>query len=98
MTFSLASLIQFYKGTWNNELLPVKDTPELVEAFKNAWQLGALDSVVANVLANVEFWGEDLTKINGLSEALVLALDEINSNGVEAGYKNFEKTFELQKL
>ena len=98
LTFSLASLIQFYKGTWNNEALPVKDSPEIVEAFKNAWQLGTLDSVVNSILANKEFWGEDLTKINGLSEALVLALDEINCNGVEAGFKSFEKTFELQKL
>ncbi len=75
LTFSLACLIQFYKGTWNNETLPVKDTPELVEAFQNAWQLGALDAVVAKVLANTDFWGEDLTKINGLSEAIVVSFD-----------------------
>lgn len=93
LTFSLASLIQFYKGTWNNEVLPVKDTPELVEAFKNAWQSGDLNSVVAKVLANVEFWGEDLTKINGLSEALVVALTEIEANGIEKGYANFSKQY-----
>lgn len=92
LTFSLACLIQFYKGTWNNEVLPVKDTPELVEAFKNAWQLGTLDSVVSTVLANTEFWGEDLTKINGLSEALVMALTEIEANGIENGFANFTKT------
>ncbi|TDE01275.1 tagaturonate reductase [Flavobacterium hiemivividum] len=92
LTFSLACLIQFYKGTWNNEALPVKDTPELVEAFKNAWQLGTLDLVVASVLSNTEFWGEDLTKINGLSEAIVLALTEIEANGIEKGFDNFTKT------
>jgi tagaturonate reductase len=92
LTFSLACLIQFYKGTWNNEVLPVKDTPELVEAFKNAWQLGTLDSVVTAVLSNTEFWGEDLTKIKGLSEALVTALNEIEANGVEKGFANFTKT------
>lgn len=92
LTFSLACLIQFYKGTWNNEVLPVKDTPELVEAFKNAWQLETLDSVVSTVLGNTEFWGEDLTKINGLSEALVLALTEIEANGIENGFANFTKT------
>ena len=93
LTFSLASLIQFYKGTWNNEALPVKDTPEFVEAFKNAWQLGALDSVVAKVLGNTDFWGEDLTKISGLSEALVVALTEIETNGIEKGYANFSKKY-----
>ncbi|HQK41165.1 MAG TPA: tagaturonate reductase, partial [Flavobacterium alvei] len=93
LTFSLACLIQFYKGTWNNEALPVKDTPELVEAFKKAWELGSLDSVVASVLANTEFWGEDLTKIEGLSEALVVALTEIEANGIENGFANFSAKY-----
>jgi tagaturonate reductase len=91
LTFSLASLIQFYKGTWNNEALPVKDSPEIVEAFKNAWQLGTLDLVVAKILANTEFWGEDLTNIKGLSAAIVLALNEIEANGIEQGFANFSK-------
>ena len=93
LTFSLACLIQFYKGTWNNEALPVKDTPEIMEAFKVAWQLETLDLVVAKVLANTEFWGEDLTKIEGLSEAVVFALNEIEANGIENGFTNFEKTY-----
>ena len=93
LTFSLASLIQFYKGTWNNEALPVKDSPEIVEAFKNAWQLKATDLVVAKILANTEFWGEDLTQVKGLSEALVLALNEIEENGIEKGFANFSKHY-----
>ncbi|PJJ08811.1 tagaturonate reductase [Flavobacterium sp. 1] len=93
LTFSLACLIQFYKGTWNNEALPVKDTPELVEAFKNAWQLGSLDLIVNTILANTEFWGEDLTKINGLSEAIIVALNEIEANGIEKGFNNFSSQF-----
>ena len=43
LTFSLACLIQFYKGTWNNELLPVKDSPEIIEAFKKFWELASID-------------------------------------------------------
>ena len=93
LTFSLACLIQFYKGTWNNEVLPVKDSPEIVEAFKNAWQLGSLDLVATKILSNDEFWGEDLTKIIGLSEALVLALNEIEANGIEKGFANFSQQY-----
>jgi tagaturonate reductase len=93
LTFSLASLIQFYKGTWNNEALPVKDSPEIVEAFKNAWQLKATDLVVAKILVNTEFWGEDLTQVKGLSQALVLALNEIEENGIEKGFANFSKHY-----
>jgi tagaturonate reductase len=93
LTFSLACLIQFYKGTWNNEALPVKDSPEIIEAFKEAWQLGTSDLVVAKILANTEFWGEDLTKIEGLSEAVVFVLNEIEANGIEKGFINFEKSY-----
>ena len=91
LTFSLACLIQFYKGTWNNEVLPVKDTPELVEAFKKAWELGNIESVVAVVLANTDFWDEDLNKVEGLSQALVHALNEIEANGIQQGFVNFSK-------
>jgi tagaturonate reductase len=91
LTFSLACLIQFYKGTWNNEVLPVKDSPEIVEAFKNAWQLVSLDLVATKILSNDEFWGEDLTKINGLTEAIVSALKEIEANGIENGFANYSK-------
>lgn len=91
LTFSLACLIQFYKGTWNNEALPVKDTPELVEAFKKAWELGNIESVVAAVLANADFWDEDLNKVEGLSQALVHALNEIEAHGIQQGFVNFSK-------
>jgi tagaturonate reductase len=91
LTFSLACLIQFYKGTWNNEALPVKDTPELVEAFKKAWELGNLELVVTAVLANTDFWDEDLNKVAGLSQALVRALNEIEVNGIQQGFVNFSK-------
>ncbi len=91
LTFSLACLIQFYKGTWNNEALPVKDSLEIVEAFKNAWQLGSLDLVATTILSNDEFWGEDLTKIDGLTQAIVSALKEIEANGIENGFANYSK-------
>ncbi|TDD94098.1 tagaturonate reductase [Flavobacterium cellulosilyticum] len=93
LTFSLACLIQFYKGTWDNEALPVKDSPEIVEAFKKAWELGSLDLIVTKILTNAEFWGEDLTKIKGLSEAIIVALTEIEANGVEKGYANFSAKY-----
>jgi len=95
LTFSLACLIQFYKGTWNNELLPVKDSPEIIEAFKKFWELASIDLVATNILANTEFWGEDLTKIEGLEVALVLALNEIETNGIEQGFANFSNTYQV---
>jgi tagaturonate reductase len=93
LTFSLACLIRFYNGTWNNEELPVKDSPDVVEAFKNAWQLENLDLIVTTILTNSEFWGQDLTKINGLTQAIITALNEIEKNGVENGFIQFENSF-----
>ncbi|MEY2868998.1 MAG: hypothetical protein RIR01_1474, partial [Bacteroidota bacterium] len=50
-----------------------------------------LESVVAAVLANTDFWDEDLNKVDGLAQALVLALNEIEANGIEQGYINFSQ-------
>jgi tagaturonate reductase len=94
LTFSLACLILFYKGVWNNETLPVKDSQDIVDAFKSAWELSDLEKVANTILANVDFWGEDLTNINGLSQDIVLALSEIENNGLEKGYLNFNRQYQ----
>ena len=49
--------------------------------------------VVTEILTNTEFWGEDLTKIEGLAVALVFALNEIESNGIEQGFANFSQQY-----
>ena len=36
---------------------------------------------------------KDLTKINGLSEAIVVALTEVEANGIEKGYANFSEKY-----
>lgn len=94
LTFAFACLIQFYKGVWNGKSLPIKDTPEIVAVFQSAWELVDLELVTSRILSNEEFWGEDLTKINGLSEDIVFALSEIETNGVEMGYLNFNKQYQ----
>lgn len=93
LTFSLACLIQFYKGTWKNEALPVRDTPEIVDAFKAAWEFGTTELVVDKLLSNAEFWGQDLTKIQGLPAAIVMALHEIETYGIEVGFAKFNQRY-----
>lgn len=53
---------------------------------------------VEQALSNTEFWDEDLTGIKGLFEALELAINEINNNGIEEGFKNYLKSFESVTL
>ena len=58
LVFSLAKLIEFYKkGTPN-------DAPEIIEFIKN--------KSVEEILANTDFWGEDLSFLSGEIEKIWL--------------------------
>jgi tagaturonate reductase len=99
LTFAFACLIRFYKGSWKGQILPVEDSSDIITFFQEIWKSSENnDKVVQQTLENAEFWGEDLTKINGLSEALVLALSEIETNGIEQGFVNFNKQYENKSI
>jgi tagaturonate reductase len=93
LTFSFACLIRFYKGSWNGENLPVKDSDDIVDAFFNIWKLNNYNQIAKASLENTGFWDEDLTKIDGLAKAIAVALKEIETNGIEKGFKNFTKQY-----
>ncbi|WP_394352420.1 tagaturonate reductase [Flavobacterium jejuense] len=93
LTYSLACLIQFYKGTWKNEALPINDGADIVAFFKEAWSSNDLNKVAKATLENTEFWGKDLTKVIGLSEAVVSGLTDIEANGIEKGFVAFKNKF-----
>lgn len=67
---ALAALLLFYKGEWQGEKIMLNDAPEVLEFFEHAWENNNPDSAIALALQNVTFWGQDLTKIEGL-QALV---------------------------
>jgi tagaturonate reductase len=98
LTFAFACLILFYKGTWKGQALAVDDSSDITDAFAEIWKSDNIKEVVQKTLSNIPFWDEDLTTINGLSEALELAINEVNTNGVEEGFKNFSKEYQLQNL
>lgn len=93
LTFSLACTIRFYQGEWNGKTLPIKDNQEIVDTFKEAWSSNNPEKVTKEILANTEFWDQDLNEVKGLSEAVILALNEIEANGIEKGFENFKKQF-----
>lgn len=93
LTFSLACTIRFYEGEWNGKALPIKDNQEIADAFKEAWSSNNSEKVTKEILANTEFWDQDLNQVNGLTEAIILALNEIEANGIEKGFENFKKQF-----
>lgn len=93
LTFSFACLIRFYKGTWQGEKLPVKDSDEIVAAFGKIWGNYDYLQIAKAVLANTNFWDQDLAKINTLPQAIAVALEEIETNGIEKGFANFSKKY-----
>ncbi len=93
LTFSLACTIRFYQGEWNGKALPIKDTQEIVDTFKEAWSSNNTEKVTKEILANTEFWDQDLNQVEGLTEAVIRALNEIESNGIEKGFRNFKRQF-----
>lgn len=93
LTFSMACLIRFYKGDWQGKMLPIKDTPDIVNFFVETWKSENLSQIVTTLLGNIDFWESDLNQVVGLKDALVLALQEIETNGLVAGFTNFNKQF-----
>jgi tagaturonate reductase len=93
LTFAFAALIRFYKGSWKGESLPVQDNDDIVATFAKIWESNDYLQVAKNVLSISDYWGEDLTKVDNLTEAVALALQEIDAHGIEIGYANYSKKF-----
>lgn len=93
LTFSLACMIRFYQGEWNGKELPIKDTQEIIDTFKTVWSSNDTRKVAKEILANTEFWSQDLNQVKGLTEAIILSLNEIETHGIEEGFENFKRQF-----
>jgi tagaturonate reductase len=93
LTFAFACLIRFYKGDWQGEKLPINDSDTIVETFTKIWKLNDYEEISNGVLKNEDLWGTDLTQINSLSQAVALALEEIDNNGIEKGFVNYSKKY-----
>ena len=91
LTYSFACLVQFYKGEWKGNKLPVQDSNEIIDVFSKIWTLTNTAKITEAVLKNQDFWGQDLNLIKGLPQAMSLALEEIGKNGIEQGFINFKK-------
>ncbi len=89
LTFAFACLIRFYKGEWNGESLPVQDDKAVLENLRVIWELHSYKEISQKVLQNTSFWDTDLTELPALQEGIALALELIESKGIEKGFKDF---------
>ncbi|MDZ7691477.1 MAG: hypothetical protein U5K69_10165 [Balneolaceae bacterium] len=82
LTFALAALIRFYKGTWQGEAIPINDSEDVVAFMKEAWSSNNYNDVATKILTKNDFWHQDLTEITGLAEQVTLFLESMEQHGV----------------
>jgi tagaturonate reductase len=68
-------LIQFYSGKFNGDPIPLKDDAQVLEFFDKIWKGNDLNKIVSETLKREDFWGEDLSKLEGLTEIIVKDLE-----------------------
>lgn len=77
LTISLAYLIVFYRGHFNDQPIPLKDDQVIIDFFKNTWKTDDPEFVSKAVLSNTNLWDTDLTLISGLSDKITLEIQKI---------------------
>ncbi|MFT3753421.1 MAG: tagaturonate reductase [Paludibacter sp.] len=83
LVLGLAGIITYYKGGKRGEdqIVP-NDDKAIMDLLLELWATGSVESVAHGVLAAEFIWGEDLNKINGLTEKLTGYLTAIQQNGM----------------
>ena len=99
LTFSIAALLAFYKGTEikdgaligsrNGEEYKIMDDPEVMEFFKENSGLPSRE-LTEKYLSNVQFHGQDLTKVEGLADAVAKDLEDIRTLGARKAMENLK--------
>jgi tagaturonate reductase len=100
LTFSLASLITFYRGTSivegalvgtrNGESYRIMDDREILDSFASMWKefedeadaVKASKKLVHQTLAKTAWWGEDLTRVPLLEDAVAEWVSFIEESGI----------------
>lgn len=93
LTFSLAALMSFYTGaeirgkaligSRNGQEYEILDDMEVLEFFRDNCGKESREFVTA-FLRNENFFGQDLNKVEGLTDAVSGYLDDIKANGMRA--------------
>ena len=92
IVFGLSALIRFYKGEFNGKKIELKDDLRVLEFFNSTYS--KLDSremssseAIDIILRNTNIWSEDLSKIEGLAEAVTNNIRNIDSIGIKESIK-----------
>jgi tagaturonate reductase len=92
LVFSLAALIEFYKGKRGEEDIQLADDEDILELFKGLWSnydgtKDSLNKIVTSVLGYERNWGSNLNDIPNLTDEVVRYLEIIESVGMKEAIK-----------
>ncbi len=102
LTFSLASLIAFYRGEEikenylsgerNGVEYKICDDMPILETFRDCWERfdgtkAGIDAIAQRILSMADWWGSDLNEMEGLPKQVSEYLFDIITNGMEAALK-----------
>ena len=83
IALAFAALIRFYKGTWQGEIIPLRDDPEVLSWWQEIWRQNLpIEEQVAKVLSNEVIWGADLTAVSPLPSLVTHYLASIEAQGI----------------
>ncbi|MGE4286830.1 MAG: tagaturonate reductase [Phycisphaerae bacterium] len=101
ISLSLAGLVHFYRCTEVDEGIycgvrdgreyPVKDDKDIQRFFAGLWSGfdGDYNRLAGAVLSKKNFWGEDLSKVDGFQNLLAEQLQSIDEKGVSVSIKEY---------
>ncbi|WP_297422247.1 tagaturonate reductase [Clostridium sp.] len=92
LVFSLAALIEFYKGKRGEEAIQLADDADILELFKELWSnydetKEGLEKIVTSVLAYEKNWGRNLNEIPNLTAEITRYLAVIETIGMKEAVK-----------
>ena len=87
IVFAFAALFVFYKGVCDAGAIPLRDSPEVLQAFSRAWEAcdgsrERTERLCFSLLGATEFWGKDMTHTPELPARMAQMIYRIESEGL----------------
>lgn len=92
LCFSLAALIEFYKGKRGEENIELADNEDILNLYKSLWENydgteAGLKNIVSTVLSYEKNWKMNLNAIEGLTDTVTNYLSKIEKLGIKEAIK-----------
>lgn len=94
LTYAFACLLRFYDGKWKGKSLPVNDDEAVVSELKEIWEQHSYNEIAGQILKKESYWEQDLTQVPELKDKIAMALELMDTQGIEKGFVSFSEKFE----